>query len=57
MQGCVPDNVLFEAGAGEKIRRNLLERCDVHTLWRLPAGIWYSAGVKANVLLFDKSPL
>ena len=52
----VPDNVLFEAGAGEKIRRNLLERCDVHTLWRLPTGIWYSPGVKANVILFDKKP-
>ena len=52
----VPDNVLFEAGAGEKIRRTLLERCDVHTLLRLPTGIWYSPGVKANVLLFDKKP-
>jgi type I restriction enzyme M protein len=50
----VPDNVLFEAGAGEKIRRALLERCDVHTLLRLPTGIWYSPGVKANVLFFDK---
>jgi len=50
----VPDNVLFEAGAGEKIRRSLLERCDVHTLLRLPTGIWYSPGVKANVLFFDK---
>jgi type I restriction enzyme M protein len=52
----VPDNVLFEAGAGEKIRRVLLERCDVHTLLRLPTGIWYSPGVKANVLFFDKKP-
>jgi type I restriction enzyme M protein len=52
----VPDNVLFEAGAGEKIRRNLLERCDVHTLLRLPTGIWYSPGVKANVVFFDKKP-
>lgn len=50
----VPDNVLFEGGAGEKIRRALLERCDVHTLLRLPTGIWYSSGVKANVLFFDK---
>jgi type I restriction enzyme M protein len=50
----VPDNVLFEGGAGEKIRRTLLERCDVHTLLRLPTGIWYSPGVKANVLFFDK---
>lgn len=52
----VPDNVLFEGGAGETIRRALLDRCDVHTLLRLPTGIWYSAGVKANVLFFDKKP-
>jgi type I restriction enzyme M protein len=52
----VPDNVLFESGAGEKIRRTLLHRCDVHTLLRLPTGIWYSPGVKANVLFFDKKP-
>src|SRR5207302_3325170 len=50
----VPDNVLFESGAGEKIRRRLLHECDVHTLLRLPTGIWYSPGVKANVLFFDK---
>jgi type I restriction enzyme M protein len=50
----VPDNVLFEGGAGEEIRRALLKHCDVHTLLRLPTGIWYSAGVKANVLFFDK---
>ena len=53
----VPDNVLFEGGAGEKIRRTLLERCEVHTLLRLPTGIWYSPGVKANVLFFDKKPV
>lgn len=52
----VPDNVLFEGGAGEKIRRELLQRCNVHTLLRLPTGIWYSSGVKANVLFFDKKP-
>lgn len=52
----VPDNVLFEGGAGETIRRALLEQCDVHTLLRLPTGIWYSPGVKANVLFFDKKP-
>ena len=46
----VPDNVLFEGGAGEKVRRNLLEKCRVHTLLRLPTGIWYSPGVK---LVFD----
>lgn len=50
----LPDNVLFEGGAGEKVRRNLLEKCNVHTLLRLPTGIWYSPGVKANVLFFDK---
>lgn len=50
----VPDNVLFEGGAGEKVRRNLLEKCNVHTLLRLPTGIWYSPGVKANVLFFEK---
>jgi type I restriction enzyme M protein len=52
----LPDNVLFEGGAGEKVRRNLLEKCNVHTLLRLPTGIWYSPGVKANVLFFDKKP-
>ncbi|MGD0650386.1 MAG: N-6 DNA methylase [Verrucomicrobiia bacterium] len=50
----VPDNVLFEGGAGEKVRRNLLQKCTVHTLLRLPTGIWYSPGVKANVLFFEK---
>jgi type I restriction enzyme M protein len=50
----VPDNVLFEGGAGEKVRRNLLQTCRVHTLLRLPTGIWYSPGVKANVLFFEK---
>jgi type I restriction enzyme M protein len=50
----LPDNVLFEGGAGEKIRRNLLQKCNVHTLLRLPTGIWYANGVKANVLFFDK---
>jgi type I restriction enzyme M protein len=53
----VPDNVLFEGGAGEKIRRALLQQCEVHTLLRLPTGIWYSPGVKANVLFFNKKPL
>ncbi len=46
----VPDNVLFEGGAGETVRRRLLASCDVHTLLRLPTGIWYSPGVKANVV-------
>jgi type I restriction enzyme M protein len=52
----VPDNVLFEGGAGETIRRHLLQQCDVHTLLRLPTGIFYAQGVKANVLFFDKKP-
>ncbi|MDS4042187.1 MAG: N-6 DNA methylase, partial [Candidatus Competibacter sp.] len=52
----LPDNVLFEGGAGEKIRRKLLETCDVHTLLRLPTRIFYAQGVKANVLFFDAKP-
>ncbi|MGI8486401.1 MAG: HsdM family class I SAM-dependent methyltransferase, partial [Thermomicrobiales bacterium] len=49
----VPDNVLFEGGAGETIRRDLLKTCDVHTLLRLPTGIFYAQGVKANVVFFE----
>ncbi|MBU7027966.1 MAG: SAM-dependent DNA methyltransferase [Theionarchaea archaeon] len=52
----VPDNVLFEGGAGETIRKKLLRECDVHTLLRLPTGIFYAQGVKANVLFFDRKP-
>jgi type I restriction enzyme M protein len=52
----LPDNVLFEGGAGETIRKNLLHECDVHTLLRLPTGIFYAQGVKANVLFFDRKP-
>ena len=52
----LPDNVLFEGGAGETIRRELLKQADVHTLLRLPTGIFYAQGVKANVLFFDKKP-
>jgi len=52
----VPDNVLFEGGAGETVRRRLLEQCEVHTLLRLPTGIFYAGGVKANVLFFDRKP-
>jgi type I restriction enzyme M protein len=52
----VPDNVLFEGGAGETVRRNLLRECEVHTLLRLPTGIFYAQGVKANVLFFDRKP-
>ena len=50
----LPDNVLFEAGAGETIRRRLMAECDLHTILRLPTGIFYAQGVKANVLFFDR---
>ncbi|MGO7273348.1 HsdM family class I SAM-dependent methyltransferase [Rhizobium ruizarguesonis] len=49
----VPDNVLFEGGAGETIRKKLLENTDLHTILRLPTGIFYANGVKANVIFFD----
>lgn len=52
----VPDNVLFEGGAGETVRRKLLHECDMHTLLRLPTGLFYAQGVKANILFFDKKP-
>jgi type I restriction enzyme M protein len=52
----VPDNVLFEGGAGETIRKKILDECDVHTLLRLPTGIFYKPGVKTNVLFFDRKP-
>ncbi|MHA2230977.1 MAG: type I restriction-modification system subunit M, partial [Candidatus Hodarchaeales archaeon] len=52
----VPDNVLFEGGAGETVRRRLLAGFDVHTLIRLPTGLFYKQGVKANVIFFDKKP-
>jgi type I restriction enzyme M protein len=52
----VPDNVLFEGGAGETVRRKLLHEYDVHTLLRLPTGIFYAQGVKANVIFFDRRP-
>ena len=50
----VPDKLLFEGGVGETIRRALLDTCRVHTILRLPTGIWYSPTVSANVLFFDK---
>lgn len=53
----VPDNVLFEGGAGETVRRRLLHNMDVHTVLRLPTGIFYAQGVKANVIFFDKRPI
>lgn len=52
----VPDNVLFEGGAGETIRKKLLSDYNVHTLLRLPTGVFYAQGVKANVLFFDRKP-
>lgn len=52
----VPDNVLFEGGAGEVVRTKLLHEFDVHTLLRLPTGVFYAQGVKANVIFFDKKP-
>ena len=50
----LPDNVLFEAGAGETIRKRLLQDFNLHTILRLPPGIFYAQGVKANVLFFSK---
>lgn len=52
----VPDNVLFEGGAGETVRKKLLETTDLHTILRLPTGIFYAQGVKANVIFFDNKP-
>ncbi len=52
----VPDNVLFEGGAGEAVRQKLLESTELHTILRLPTGIFYANGVKANVLFFDNRP-
>ncbi|MFG2579593.1 class I SAM-dependent DNA methyltransferase [Streptomyces malaysiensis] len=52
----LPDNVLFEGGRGASIRRELLKRYNLHTMLRLPAGIFYAPGVKANVLFFDAAP-
>jgi len=52
----LPDNVLFEGGAGEKVRTKLLEKTDLHTILRLPTGVFYKQGVKANVLFFDNKP-
>ena len=52
----LPDNVLFEGGVGETVRKKLLENTDLHTILRLPTGIFYANGVKANVLFFDNKP-
>lgn len=50
----IPDNVLFETGAASAVRRRLLESCRVHTILRLPQGLFYAQGVKSNVMFFDK---
>ncbi|MDG5901550.1 N-6 DNA methylase [Shewanella xiamenensis] len=50
----LPDNVLFEAGKGSDIRRDLMDKCNLHTILRLPTGIFYAQGVKTNVLFFTK---
>ncbi|MBI2471005.1 MAG: SAM-dependent DNA methyltransferase [Planctomycetes bacterium] len=52
----LPDNVLFEGGAGETIRKKMLETTNLHTILRLPTGVFYKQGVKANVLFFDNKP-
>ncbi len=52
----VPDNVLFEGGAGETVRKKLLTTTDLHTILRLPTGVFYKQGVKANVIFFDNHP-
>lgn len=50
----LPDNVLFADGDGERIRRDLMEKCNLHTILRLPTGIFYAQGVKTNVLFFTR---
>ena len=50
----LPDNVLFEDGQGRSIRADLMEKCNLHTILRLPTGIFYSPGVKTNVLFFQR---
>ena len=52
----LPDNVLFEGGAGETVRQELMKTTELHTILRLPTGIFYAHGVKANVLFFDNKP-
>lgn len=50
----LPDNVLFESGIGAQIRRDLMNKCNLHTILRLPTGIFYAQGVKTNVLFFTR---
>jgi type I restriction enzyme M protein len=52
----LPDNVLFEGNVGRDIRADLMDKCNLHTILRLPTGIFYAQGVKANVLFFDRKP-
>ena len=52
----LPDNVLFEGGAGEEVRKQLLKTTELHTILRLPTGVFYAHGVKANVLFFNNKP-
>ncbi len=52
----LPDNVLFEGGAGETVRKQLLHTTELHTILRLPTGLFYAQGVKANVLFFENKP-
>ncbi|SEH05077.1 class I SAM-dependent DNA methyltransferase [Candidatus Venteria ishoeyi] len=52
----LPDNVLFEGGAGEEVRKQLMQTTELHTILRLPTGVFYAQGVKANVLFFDNKP-
>ncbi len=51
----LPDNVLFEDGDGAKISRDLMDKCNLHTILRLPTGIFYAQGVKTNVLFFERA--
>ena len=51
----VPDNILFDDGRGKELRRMLMNRCDLHTVLRLPTGIFYAQGVKTNILFFTRS--
>jgi len=50
----LPDNVLFEEGTGQRVRADLMDKCDLHTVLRLPTGIFYAQGVKTNVLFFTR---
>ncbi|RYZ11159.1 MAG: SAM-dependent methyltransferase, partial [Myxococcaceae bacterium] len=50
----LPDNVLFEEGVGQKVRADIMDKCDLHTILRLPTGIFYAQGVKTNVLFFTR---